>query len=125
MQHIEHQEQVKVFEWASYQTKRYPCLAYMHASTAGERFKNAIQASRAKRAGMRKGVPDILLPYPQGDFAGLFIELKRPIIKGQSRPQISPEQRSWLDYLNAVGYKAIVCYGAGQAIESIQEYLND
>lgn len=125
MQHLEHHEQCAVFEWAFYQSKKYPCLRFLHASTAGEKFTNAQQASRAKKAGMRAGVPDIFLPYPNGEYAGLFIEMKRKIIKGQPKPTLSTEQKVWLDYLNEAGYNAIVCYGAGEAITQIQEYLQN
>lgn len=123
MQHLEYHEQAAVFEWAFYQSKKYPCLKFLHASTAGEKFANAKQASRAKKAGMRAGVPDIFLPYPNGEYAGLFIEMKRKIIKGQSKPTLSTEQKVWLDYLNEAGYKAIVCYGAGEAIMQIMNYV--
>lgn len=125
MQHLEYQEQCTVFEWAFYQSKKYPCLRFMHASTAGEKFKSAQQASRAKKAGMKAGVPDIFLPYPNGEYAGLFIEMKRKIIKGQPKPILSAEQRVWLDYLNEMGYKAIVCYGAGESIMQIEKYLEN
>lgn len=123
MQHLEYHEQVAVFEWAFYQSKKYPYLRFLHASTAGEKFTNAKQAGRAKKAGMRAGVPDIFLPYPNGEYAGLFIEMKRKIIKGQPKPILSTEQKVWLDYLNEVGYRAIVCYGAGEAIMQIENYL--
>ena len=125
MQHIEYQEQCKVFQWARYNEKRYPFLAFMHASTAGERFKNAIQAHRAKLAGMRKGVPDIFLPHISQGYAGLFIELKRPIRKGYAKPQVSLEQKQWLEYLRQAGYYACVCYGAEQAINAIESYIKE
>ena len=123
MQHLEYHEQVAVFEWAFYQSKKYPCLRFMHASTAGEKFKTTLQAGRAKKAGMKAGVPDIFLPHPNGEYAGLFIEMKRRIVKGQNKPIISAEQQAWLDYLNSAGYKAVVCYGAGEAIMQIDNYI--
>lgn len=123
MLHLEYNEQVAVFEWAHYKSKQYPCLRFLHASMNGEHFRTAMQASRAKRAGMRAGVPDIFLPYPKGEYAGLFIEMKRKIVKGQKKPILSAEQKIWLDYLNEVGYKAIVCYGAGEAVMNIEDYI--
>lgn len=123
--YLEHNEQCKVFEWAFYHRNKYPPLRYIFSSQAGEKFKTALQAHRAKMAGMRKGVPDIFLPSPNKQYAGLFIELKRPIIKGQSKPIVSAEQQNFIDYLNDVGYKAIVCYGAGEAIMQMENYLQN
>ena len=124
MKHIEYLEQCKVFEWAFYNSKKYPALEFMFASQSGEKFKSALQGARAKKAGMRAGVPDIFLPYPNNEYAGLFIELKRPIVKGESKPVISDSQHKYLLYLASVGYKAIVCYGANDAIVEILNYLN-
>lgn len=124
MQHIEYKEQVALFEWAFYASKQYPCLKFLYASQAGEKFKSQAQASRAKKAGMKAGVPDIFLPHPNKEFAGLFIELKRPIIKGKPKPTISDKQHEWLLYLSSVGYKAVVCYGVREAINEIQRYIN-
>lgn len=124
MFYAEYNEQVKLFQWAHYNSAKYPCLAYMHASTAGERFKGALQGYRAKMAGMRKGVPDIFLPHISQGFAGLFIELKRPITKGKAKPRVTPEQKQWIDYLNGAGYYACVCYGAEQAVQVVESYIN-
>lgn len=122
MRHIEFEEQVKIFHWASLQKRKYPMLEFIYSSQAGEKLKNAIVASRAKRAGMRSGVPDIFLPFPKGGYHGLFIELKRPVRKGYAKPVVSEEQKRFLTYLNEVGYCAKVCYGAEQAIQLIQLY---
>ena len=123
MNHIEHAEQVKIFTWAFYQQKKYPCLEFMHASMSGEKFGNQKQAYPAKQAGMRAGVPDIFLPFPNSKYAGLFIELKRPIRKGTSKPTISDEQHRWIQHLSKVGYQAVVCFGAEEAIKTIENYL--
>lgn len=123
MKHIEYEEQVKIFKWAFMSKRKYPMLNFMYSSQAGEKLKNAIVASRAKRAGLRAGVPDIFLPYPKGNYSGLFIELKRPIKKGYASPKVSDEQKKFLVYLNQVGYCAKVCYGAEQAIQLIELYI--
>lgn len=120
---VEHVEQVKVFDWARLYESKYKCLKYLNSSQNGVRITNIRGAVRAKKAGMRAGFPDIFLPYPTQLYAGLFIELKRPIIKGQSKPVVSKEQKEWIEYLNSVGYKAVVCYGANEAIQTICDYL--
>lgn len=154
MQHIEYEEQKKLFQWAKMYEKRYPMLKYLNSSQNGIKAHNVREAARAKATGMRAGFPDVFLPYPYYEtiqeqkaptalsmsgkkisicnavetkmeikYCGLFIELKRPIRKGYSKPVISPEQKEWLEYLNAVGYYAIVCYGCEEAIKIISNYL--
>lgn len=137
MLNYEHQEQCAVFHWASLAERQYPMLKWLHSSQSGEKFSNVKQAVRAKRAGMKKGIADIFLPYPRFRYcpnmcgakrmiySGLYIEMKKPIVKGQSKPVISKEQREFLEYANSVGYCAKVCYGASEAIECIKEYLKE
>ena len=123
MKQVEYLEQVKLFEWARLYTSKHNCLKWLNSSQNGVRITNYMGAVRAKKAGMSKGFPDIFLPYPTQSYAGLFIELKRPIIKGQSKPIVSKEQKEWLEYLNSVNYKAVVCYGANEAIQTICDYI--
>lgn len=126
MRFVEYNEQVAVITWARlWQSKEgYECLAFLFSSQNGEKFRNAQQGARAKQAGMVAGVPDLFLPYPSREYCGLFIELKRRIIKGESRPVVSSEQKKFLEYLNRVGYCGKVCYGSGEAIETIKWYLS-
>ena len=84
-------------------------------------------AVKAKRAGNRQGVPDILLDVPGGGrkncgchlFHGLRIELKRE--KGGA---VSPQQSDWHDNLRGRGYKVVVARGANEAIAAIKSYLD-
>lgn len=76
-----------------------------------------------KLQGTKAGVPDMFLAVPRGEFHGLFIELKRPIVKGEAKPVVSPEQKRWLKELEAQGYMATVCYGWVEAKETIESYL--
>jgi len=112
----EHDEQVLIFRWASLSTKKYPCLNFLHSSQNGMKM-NIKQAVRAKRSGLIAGVPDIFLPYPHKGYAGLFIELK------VGKNKTSASQKEFIAYLNSVGYLAHVCYGAGEAVRTIKEYL--
>ena len=124
--HREYNEQVRVFEWAKVYEKKYPCLKYLNASQNGLMANTKAMAVRAKKSGLKKGYPDLFLPYPKHDkyYSGLFIELKRNLFLKEKKVYPSKEQREWLNYLNSVGYKAIVCYGADQAIQAIKEYLD-
>lgn len=114
----EYQEQCDLFEWAELNLKKQPCLKYMFATMNGVKLSIG-QASKAKKSGNKRGVPDIILPFPSKHYHGLFIELKRS--KGGV---VSKEQKEFLEYLNSVGYLAVVCRGAKEAIECIVEYLS-
>ena len=75
MQQHEEQEQIAIFRWATMQEGQYPVLRYMyHIPNGGHR--NKVTAGRLKAAGVKRGVPDICLPFPLGGYAGLYIELK-------------------------------------------------
>lgn len=116
MKQTEHLEQCTVFEWARMSVKKYPPLKYMYGTLNGVKL-NMGQAVKAKRAGNRRGVPDIVLPFPNKGFHGLYIELK---ING-NKP--SKEQKEYIEYLTIVGYKAEVAYGSVEAIDHITDYM--
>jgi len=110
----EYGEQCAVFQWADREVRWE--TGYLFATLNGVKLPVGL-AVKVKRAGNRKGVPDIWLPVPRGDYHGLVIELKvKP-----NKPTI--EQTEWLEGLKAMGYKALVCYGADEAIAAIKDYL--
>ena len=127
--HHEYNEQILVFHWANLCSKSYPCLKYLNSSQNGVKMNSRLHAYRAKRAGLKKGVPDINLPVSKRDSSGnithcgLYIELKRKIIKGEPKPTITKEQDDWIKYLQSQGYDAMVCFGANEAIDAIKKYI--
>jgi len=66
--------------------------------------------------GLKKGVPDIICPYPNKQFCGLAIEMKSP--KGKT----TPEQENWLHNLQLVGWQTAVCYSSVGAFELWAKY---
>jgi hypothetical protein len=119
---IEDDHQESLFRWASVMANSgYPTRLMFAVPNGG--YRRPREAARMKLAGVKSGVPDIFLPVPRGEFHGLFIELKRPIVKGEARPVVSPEQKHWLKELDAQGYMATVCYGWIEAKEVIESYL--
>lgn len=92
-------------------------LRHMHASIAGV-FLHPAAAMKVKLTGGIKGVPDVSLPYPNGEYAGLFIEMKRP--RG-GYP--TPDQLAFIAYLNSVGYRAIVHTNWCDAAREVVNYL--
>lgn len=114
---LEYDEQCAIFEWTRLMQKKYPCLKYLNGSLNGIRLHIGL-AMKAKKQGLLKGFPDIFLPYNNGKYNGLFIELKR--IKSGS---VSAEQKDFISYLNSQGYYATVCRGHKVAIETIINYI--
>lgn len=112
----EEDEQIMVFEWAAFQLKKYPMLEYIF-HVPNERKCSIQQGARLKKAGVKRGVPDICLPYPNKGFNGLWIEMKA--VDGR----VSDQQKAYIKFLNDVGYMAVVCYGSEDAIRTIKEYL--
>lgn len=114
----EESEQIILFQWADVKAARYPALKLLHAIPNGG-FRILQTAVKLKRQGVKKGVPDICLPVAAKGYHGLYIELKRRV-----GGRLSVEQKSWLNALNAQGYKAEVCLGFDDAVTVIKDYLD-
>lgn len=80
--------------------------------------RNIKTAADLKAEGVKAGVPDISLPYPTSRHHGLYIEMKR-----EKGGRVSDKQKEWLEYLNSVGYLAVVCKGFEEAKDCILQYL--
>lgn len=106
----EEDEQAAVVDWCD--ALHIPVV---HVPNEGKRSKAT--GARLKRMGMRKGFPDLFIPEPRAPFHGLLIEMK----VHPNKP--TKDQIEWIEKLNRKGYKAIVCYGATEAINTIREYL--
>lgn len=113
----EYAEQCAIFRLAQLYVRQYPVLRFLCGSLNGVRLTIG-QSVKAKNAGMKKGVPDILLPVVRGTYCGLWIELKR-IKDGK----ILPEQKEWAVFLIKQGYKHKFAYGADEAWTVIINYL--
>lgn len=84
-------------------------------------YKSLTARIKSKQEGLRAGVPDLMIPIPISKYHGLFIELKR---RDKNKSKVSENQKKWINDLNNLGYLALVCYGANEAIKSIEDYLN-
>jgi len=74
----------------------------------------------AASQGTKKGFPDWILPVQAGVYLGLVIELKAVRPFGQAP---SKEQRTWLAHFAEQGWLAKVCYGAEDAIATLDAYI--
>ncbi len=108
MNHIEHQHQVALINWAS--RVRLPEASdiepgatvadYLLAIPNGGKRSSPREGARLKAEGVKPGVSDLLLPLRRGGFAGLWIEMKAP---GKKPTAL---QRDWLDRMGRAGYFA-------------------
>lgn len=108
-------EQILQEQVVNYLSLKYPNILYT-ASVGGMRTHIGV-ARKMKRAGYRKGVPDLMIFEPSKDFVGLAIELKT------EDGRLSPEQKYWLEALTARKWKAVMCRGFDEAIKTIDDYL--
>ena len=105
----EHQEQVKLFNWARSLETRHPQLKWMFSiANGGHRHK--------------KGVHDILLPviretYEGKMLPGLFIEMKF------GKNGLTKEQREFKKAMDAEGYQTATCFTWEIARDVIIDYL--
>ena len=110
-------EQVRLIQWAMRNRDTLPPLGFLfHVPNGGHRSKR--EGALLKLQGVRRGVPDLFLPYPVQPHHGLWVEMK-PELGGT----VSPEQRQWLADLSALGYRAHVCHGFEEARQTILNYL--
>jgi hypothetical protein len=113
----EEQEQIRLFQMVEEHLEQYPDLRFLfHVPNGGHRSKAT--AGRLKAAGVKAGVPDLLLLVPRGSYHGMACELKIP------GGRLLPSQRAWLEALNRFGYYAVVAFGADEALEKFVAYLD-
>lgn len=108
----EHDEQYKLFLWTRYR----PELRWMFAIPNGG-YRTKATAGKMVAEGVKRGVPDLMLPLPTDKFHGLFIEMKF------GKNKMTPEQKEFFDYATQQGYCCRVAYSADEAMKIIDEYL--
>jgi len=113
----EHLEQSFVVKYCD--IKKIPIFAIPN----GTNIPSHKGRAKAKKEGLKKGVPDLFIPVPKNGFNGLFIEMKKPKCLKSKAGTVSKEQREWLNLLSLNGYKSVVCVGSDVAIGVIDEYF--
>ena len=126
----EEDAQAAVIEWSENRKvrARLPEVGLLfHVPNGGQRHGKV--AADMKAAGVKRGVPDLLLPVPRerdgdalrGFWTGLAIEMKgkhNDVEKGDA-------QYRWLRRLQRQGWATEVCHSARLCIATIEEYLLD
>jgi hypothetical protein len=127
LNHHESNEQQALIEWAQLQECKYSELRLLYACPNGG-WRDAREAARLKKEGVKPGVPDLFLPVPgsmkskltpgaRRRYNGLYIEMKT---KGRKPDK---NQRWWREQLLMQGFCVEVCYTWTDAKDLILEYL--
>jgi VRR-NUC domain len=118
----EHAHQAAFFCALRDYQSQYPQLGFCFAiPNGGER--NVAVASRLKAEGVKSGVPDVFLPYPCGQYHGLWIEFKRPKVAAKAAGKLSREQISYSEYLISQKYFHFVAYDYLSAVDTVLRYI--
>ena len=110
--HIESQIQRNCVKWMRYQ---HPEAIMFAVPNGGIRSKT--EASIMSGEGVLKGVADLFIMYPSGQFHGLFIEIKSE--KGRQ----TDYQRIFESNAVRAGYRYAVCRSVDEFINAVEKYL--
>jgi hypothetical protein len=111
----EHDEQTQLFQILALYEERYPVLRWIFAIPNGGK-RHPATAMKLKQEGVRRGIPDICIPYPVDEWAGCYVEMKF----GKGR--LTKEQQEFIEAFQNT-HKIYVCYSAIEAAHAIGEYL--
>jgi len=119
------QEAVVQYVLKAYRVRVLP-MNIEHKKTPFERYKSKIM-------GNHRGIPDLFIPVPNSEYAGLFIELKtadRKVFKANGELYASGiethvAQLHKLEELNKAGYLALMVFGFDEAKKIIDKYFED
>lgn len=116
---LEQDEQMAFVQWCQLQDIR---VHHSGNEIGGSTSAMKARAVKMKKMGTSKGFPDLLVFIPVYGITGKIdcyqmcaIEMKRR--KGSTT---SPEQKDWLEILQASGVMCAVCKGADEAIAFVE-----
>ena len=95
-------------------------LVWTATANGGKRDKRT--ASTLKKTGVKPGIPDILIftPPPNGHGIGFAIELKRPANGTMRKGRASTHQKTWLENLRGLKWRAEIAYGYEHALDLLR-----
>ena len=112
--------QIDIFNWIREQETKHPVLRTIFHTPNSFFGTNFGVITHLKKMGMRKGVYDIIVPVSKGNYAGLWIEVKKP--KGK----LSLEQLQYIDLINNHSDHPTLfktTFIAEEGIQIIKDYL--
>lgn len=108
----EHYNQCTFFKWVGY---AYPKKLVFAIPNGGNRDK--ITGAMLKREGVKAGIPDIMVASANGEYHGLFVEMK------SKNGKMSESQKTIKAQLEYEGYKVDVCHSWEEAKEIVENYF--
>jgi len=102
----EHEIQQGLFDWAD------AVGVLMYAIPNGQYRKGG-----RPEPGLRRGIPDVNVPYPRGGYGSLYLELKTAI------GRVRKEQAAWHKALQEAGNCVYVVRSLDAAIMAVEHYL--
>lgn len=81
--------------------------------------RNVIVAAKLKQEGVLSGVPDVFFAKSNGIKNGLFIEFKA------GKNKLTENQETIIKDLRKFGFKVIICYSCNEALNEVENYLNE
>ena len=114
MNQEEHNLQCACVKWFAYQ---HPELQGLLFAIPNGGARNKATAGKLKAEGVVAGVADLILLVPRNKYHGLCIEMKTE--KGRQ----SPEQKGWMEMVEAKGYRYIIIRSLELFINSVEHYL--
>jgi len=112
---IEHEIQSEYFKKLK-DIPEVPELDFIFAIPNGGR-RHIVTALKMKKEGVKRGVPDIMIPIVKGNSPGMFIETKAPDGK-ESKSQIR-----YRIFLKSQGYQHKICRSAKELLDTTLNYL--
>ncbi len=112
-------EQAALFRWRDVAKKMWPELQWLFAIPNGLWLPDAY-ARTALEQGLTPGVSDVALLVPRGGYHGLLIELKR---RDATPCRLSANQKGFIEFQRAQGYRAEWCKGWDAARNLVINYL--
>lgn len=97
-------------------------LRWIHAipngGSRGETKEIAVlNGAVMKQEGVKRGVHDVFLPFPNQGFSGLYIEMK------VGKNKLSDEQKEFKTFIEQNKYGSAVCYSWIEAVNAVCNYL--
>lgn len=115
MNHEEDNEQAAFLQ--AFQLQWPKLFPFLFAIPNGGR-REIKEAMRLKKAGVKRGIPDLFLAYPMMRFHGMFIEMK------SKKGQLSPEQKEYHRIFKDHDFHVVTCRSSLDALYESKRYLS-
>ena len=106
-------EHLQICDWLC---TYHPGLWSVTIHIANQRKCSVTLGRKLKRMGVKRGVSDFFFPRSNGEYKGLWLELKAQ--KGKP----SKEQLAFIEKMKKEGYDGHVVWGAQDAIDLISDF---